>query len=181
MTDTPPKIGQIITGEEQRDAVHIAVAPVTAAYPMEPGEHIGLDDNGRASNHAAKNIGIVDPYLNDDVQQGQRFFMFLYPGTITSLNHLWTHPDFDVKPDAEQIKRRSEDWIIALCSQVGISYDDILEHAENTAANGFVDYYTGGSSMEGEIVPDEFWEHYENVTGKKAPKENRESFFSCSC
>lgn len=37
-----PKLGQLVTGEAYRDAVHVAVAPVEAAEPLHPGDHVRL-------------------------------------------------------------------------------------------------------------------------------------------
>jgi hypothetical protein len=86
-------IGKLITSDAHRDAIHVAVAPVTAAQELQPGQHVGLRGDGRAlaTEHP---IGIVDPFLHERVPEGQRFWLFLYPGTITSLRHVWTHPAF---------------------------------------------------------------------------------------
>ena len=37
------KLGSLIDGPAQRDAIHIAVAPVVAGEPLLPGQHGGLD------------------------------------------------------------------------------------------------------------------------------------------
>lgn len=42
-------------------------------------------------------------------------------------------------------------------------------------------HLVGGTELEGESVPDEFWERYQLATGKSVPEEHRGSFFSCSC
>jgi hypothetical protein len=92
-----PQPGRIIEdGERRRDAIHIALAPVTAAQRLTPGEHVGLIEAGNVElvGPCDDNIGIVDPFLVEDVEPGQRFWLFLYPNTITGLRHVWTHPAF---------------------------------------------------------------------------------------
>jgi hypothetical protein len=100
-----PNLGQLITdGDRRRDAIHIAVAPVTAAEALKPGQHVGFAPAGQTEAvgpvDAHRYIGIVDPFLKDLVHPGQRFWLFLYPNTVTSLRHVWTHPAFVPKVPA---------------------------------------------------------------------------------
>jgi hypothetical protein len=89
------KLGQLIDSPQERDAIHVAVAPVEAAEDLSPGQHIGIRLDGRASSKGTAPIGIVDPFLKAKVPTGKRFWLFLYPYTIQSLRHHWEHPAFD--------------------------------------------------------------------------------------
>lgn len=90
-----PNIGELCRGDARRDAIHFAVAPVEADMDLRPGEHVSVRA-GRASRDGAA-VGIVDPFLQGEVKKGQRFWLFLYPNTVTSLRHVWTHPAFTPK------------------------------------------------------------------------------------
>lgn len=97
-----PKVGQLIEdGERRRDAIHVAIAPVTAYETLMPGEKVGFIQSGDFENvGACQNgadkcaFGIVDPYLTMPVLKGNRFYAFLFPGTVTSLRHVWSCPAF---------------------------------------------------------------------------------------
>lgn len=84
-------LGQIIIGPKERDATHIAVLPVVAAENLKAGVHVGLSRKGEACQ-SAEHVGIVDPFLKTKVLQGDKFWLFMYPNTITGLRHEWSHP-----------------------------------------------------------------------------------------
>lgn len=90
------KIGQFITGPQERDAIHVAVAPVSARSELRPGQHIGFADDGTVSTEAQRLIGIVDPFIFGVIPPKTQFWMFLYPNSITSLRHDWSHSAFPV-------------------------------------------------------------------------------------
>lgn len=51
-------IGQIITTEQSRDAIHIAVAPVVAGMRLQPGSHVMLDGGvAMQTNHRPQRHG----------------------------------------------------------------------------------------------------------------------------
>lgn len=110
MADNVPKVGQLIPETEQafRDAIHVAVIPARALVRMSPGCHVGIHEEYlpevvAESSEARKCIGIVDPFLKEDVEEGQRFWLFMYPNTVTSLRHAWSHSAFKARvPDDRQ-------------------------------------------------------------------------------
>lgn len=106
-------LGKLLTGGEKRDAIHIAIAPVVAGQRLAPGVQVGFLEDSKSGRVGidAEPIGIVDPFLLQSVEKGQRFYLFLFPGTVTSLRHDWTHPAFTEAvhvpdPDSEKWLRK---------------------------------------------------------------------------
>lgn len=183
-------LGKIIEGSPERDAIHVAVAPVTAAERLRPGQHVGLDGQGEAigGELARLPIGVVDPFLEDDVRPGEGFWLFLYPGSTAVLRHEWTHPAFPLVdknvavPKAANVspeKAEAIAWIEDFANSIDTSYRTVMEGAWNYVEGE--EYMIQGGRWEGVYTPDEFWPRYEIVTGEKVPENKRGNFFSCSC
>lgn len=91
-----PEVGKLIEGEAFRDAIHVAVAPVVAGQELRAGDDVRIDKKDRKAIacNIRDRVGVVDPFLTEPVEAGQRFWLFLLPNTVTSLRHAWTHPAF---------------------------------------------------------------------------------------
>lgn len=109
--ETTPKLGELITGEAHRDAIHVAVAPVVASEELTAGQDVGLL-SGDVAGPCERPIGIVDPFIKTSVGKGERFYLFLYPNTVTGMRHEWQHPAFGgpVQADAGDVAE-SEKWL----------------------------------------------------------------------
>jgi hypothetical protein len=176
--ETLQTLGKIIEGPAERDAIHIAVAPVVAGERLYPGQHIGLSNPARGiASSKTTPIGIVDPFLAGPAFPDQQFWLFLYPGSITSLRHEWTHSAFVV---GGIDKEASRIWLEAYAQETSVgsiekligAAKDWIEHEE---------YLCEGGRYEGVYTSDEFWPHFEVYTGIIVPVEKRDNFFTCSC
>lgn len=187
-TDALETLGTIIT-DGGRDAIHLAVEPVEAGESLNAGENLVLiDGKAFASVHHPdkKALGIADPFLRARIQKGEKFWLVVYPRQITSLRHVWTHPDFEeseVKVLSEADK--SWEWIKEFADKIRQHPDSLMDAADNWVSTDDGKYggdYTYDNSESYKDHYDqfpEFWKHYEIVRGK-APL-SKESFFTCSC
>lgn len=171
MADGSTGLGKIITADDAgRDAVHVAIAPVTAGEKLLPGQGIRLSD-GRAKADE-KWDGIVDPFLASPIFEGQRFWMWMRPGSITSLRHAWTHRALDGDPTDPKAAARAR--LEGLAVSLGRTFDSMMDAARDYQRDGrqLVDW-----AFESMRMPDNFWDDYELLTGEKV--EDRDTFFHC--
>lgn len=183
-----------IPADSGKDAIHLAVLPVVAARDLMPGDRIGLV-RGKATTTTSKTTGIVDPFIRSYVKEGDLFWMILDPRTITSLRHVWEHPDFPeeekktveepIIEEMDPVKKAAHDWIDNFAGDLGMSFDELMGAADLwvTTDNGkWGGEYTYDNS---ETYKDhwdkfgEFWEHYQTLTDKTPM--SKDSFFTCSC
>lgn len=170
-----------------RDAVHVAVISAEAAGQLMPGQHVGRAPDSTPDHllvgYASEPIGIVDPFLVNAVQKGQRFWLYLYPRTITSLRHNWTHPAFADAPvntiyAPPSQKITAEQWIKNYAESEGLGYHELMVAADAAVSDGEEYVLIRGHDAHG-TISGEFWTHYELATGRKV--ERRPEYFSCSC
>lgn len=92
-----PGLGGLPPEDAARDAAHVAICPMIAGEDLQPGDHVGFGMENRRDRvwkSRVNAVGVVDPFLTAPVPKGGGFWLLLYPGTVTSLRHAWTHPKF---------------------------------------------------------------------------------------
>ncbi len=189
MSDT--KLGIILDETAERDAIHVACAPLIAAHRLNPGTHVGLLPDGRASADANP-IGIIDPFLEAPVKRGERCWVLLYQQSITGLKHRWSHPSFPETPPpapmppAPPAKSESEVWMRKwAAAHMGYNYYGETEnerHSEDTSYGLAIEagrnLHIGPYEDARDYIDSEWWGHWEALTGEKG---QRGEGFSCSC
>jgi len=182
-TDALDTLGSIIGPEEARDAIHLAVEPVEAGQTLLPGNHVRFNEMGEAvAADLGRGVGIVDPFLTGVVGKGERFWLVVYPRQITSLRHVWEHPDFPAS-DGMGPKAKSERWLRDYCLNGGYdvpSFDTLVRCARDYIETGETEEYLhiGGEDASGSIDP-LMWDHLQNYLGLRA--ERKPEYFSCAC
>lgn len=151
-----------------RDAIHVAVIAVLADRKLMPGQRM---------EH-----GIVDPFLTTPVNAGERFWLVLFPNTITSLRHEWLHPAFPLaaRPDLTGHQKWMRRWA---SEHMGHDYygDDTRLSEDTSYAMAIEAGRTlrlGPYEDAREHIDSEWWGHWEAITGEAG---QRDGYFSCSC
>ena len=191
MTPSGPILGKLIDdfAGANRDAIHIAVAPVHVAEEIEPGSPVGLCGVDRRSVKASpwsKAVGILDPFLQAAARRGQHAWMLLLPNTITSLRHEWTHWAFGRPVQATPEYEESRLWIVAFAHRISETYDSVMAAATRwyNRKESTISPDWGFSAVQISAWP-EFWRHY-FVVANVPPRPEWTSgedfrFYTCPC
>lgn len=174
----PTEVGKLIEDPAQlRDAIHVAVLPVVASVRVHAAQDVGLRDG--AVSLEGPHVGIIDPFLKRPVFPGERCWLFMYPQTITSLRHDWTHPALEPEKPTPT-KAVSEAWLRGYAERFDVTFDVLIAACKDQAEGGF------GHRLPSD-VPDEafdplLWLHYANVSGDEIDEDTRTSSpFWCGC
>lgn len=175
----------LMEGTASRDAIHLAVVPIVATERVYPGQHLTADGKGAGGDL----VGIVDPFLPGPVNPGMTFWLVLYPRTITSLRHAWTHPAFPeiavaVNAEVTSDKSYSEEWMRRWAdANVSADYYGDGDRVSTDAAYQFAieaghSRHIGPYESARDTIDGEWWDHWEAITGERG---GRGEYFSCSC
>lgn len=172
--------------DQHRDAVHIAVMPVVAGEELQPGEKVrikfGTTDVAMSAEYNDDYVGLVDPFLKCqwEVKVGQKFWLWLRPGTITGLRHEWTHPVLDKKQEPVS---ESETWLRQFADKWNFDYNEMLISA--VEVGGYITARGKDLHSAGELDPgdeDLFWQHIQTLTKKELDDKHKQKFcWSCTC
>lgn len=189
------KLGTLPAGNEPRDAVHIAIVPCVAGALLWPGQQITLNEVGEAlpCREFDKPLGVVDPFLDTEntLAKGDHFWLCLYPGTITSLNHVWEHPLFplvavekesSIQGDKEESMAWLKNYVSEHCTywegEPDKGLGEFLRYVEEDRSIFY--YGSDCHSLEDVKEPDELFRHLSIVLGMRIDAEYFEAF-TCSC
>lgn len=211
---TTQSIGKLLGPEvTRRDAIHMAIVPVVSHhYNITPGLHLGFAVEGNSElvtphPYDGKMLGVADPFLTNAPKKGERFWLFLYPQTITSLRHEWTHPAFDAVAAGEREPTRAISlsgvpaaeaatlapalptlheqrvgeahmWMRDYANSLRESEADLLEAADRWVASNGDDYFIK-NKFEGSYLHNSFWANYDRIRGVVVAGYLRTSFLSC--
>lgn len=183
------KLGEIIKGKAERDAVHIAVVPLIAGKDLWKGNvvKLSLTDKETALDgeyNSGEAIGIVDPFLNDyQVPKGAKFWCYLFPNSVTGMRHHWQHPILDKPPVA--LSGDSEKWLREFADRWNFDYDEMIAAGigggsdwRYATARGYDLHGAQGLGEDHDL----FWQHLEAMTGMVFDQAHREGMdWSCTC
>ena len=201
------QLGQKITTDQERDAIHIAVIPLVAAGEFLPGQpfRLAYTDNTKAvpvtTADSTDCIGIIDPFLdeNEYIGEGDRVWGVLFPNTVTGMRHHWEHPAFsetesvietvnndeEEEEESNQLTRQEHwDWIRDFADRWRFDLDELVSNAKSFNAWRYATARGRDLHSAGELEEDHdlFWYHLEGYTGQQFSPEHRGSMgWSCSC
>lgn len=179
--DNAMTIGQLVGHTGVRDAIHCPIISAVAKMNLNVGTPVSILETGEAEQSDLHTcVGIVDPFLRRCVQRGEQFWVWVRPGSISSLTHKWTHkliPDFaEIVPAKEQARVRLQEFAEG---PLHVTLDEMLEAIEACRRDDDNALYDHG--YESLSVYPGFWTDYELYTGKPDPNKAEGYFYFFTC
>lgn len=171
----------------KRDAVHIAITPVTISGFVSPGEKVVWADKSQNTVKKAekeKPIGVIDPFLKYNLYPGSTAYLCLYPNEVTGMTHSWEHPEFEPESKTSEVENMGK--IAAAC---GKTLEAIMDDMDVFTENGTVfdgwDYIRDDSERYKRLTREDWkllWKYWAKINNYTLP-ENFDIYcpYTCSC
>lgn len=182
------QLGQKITSAAERDAVHVALIPLVigkedylhqgSLFRIKYGTHnVALRGHTREDS-----LGVIDPFLDEYLSEGDRCWGVLFPNMVTGMRHHWFHPAFD---NVGVPKNIHESWLRDFACRWNFDWDELMAAATDTdedwryvVARG-TDLHSKGELGEDHSL---FWHHLEAFLDRTFTDEEKDGMgWSCTC
>jgi len=173
-----PSLGRLAQEGGIKDAVHVAIVSCRAGCFLSPGDRVKLNEHREAVNANRKeSLGVVDPFLKEDVDKGSFFWLVMNPNATQAVKHVWDH-EVDFTPPDRDVQENK--WIKEFADDLGVSYQLLMDAARELVDNDKSTKYEGTATKEKieEVLDDfyEFWYEWSEETGYEF-----ENFGSACC
>lgn len=159
------KMGVILDKEGlgTKDAAHVAVICVKAGERLIPGMRVGFTsdfDFETVGVRTKKVIGVVDPFLTQIVEHGQKFWLCLQPGTTNALRHEWDHPALAARESLRVVQKHAK--------MFSVSPEELLTKIRDSTGGPL--FYGNSYDDYPGLDEDALLAAYRDITGEKAPR-----------
>lgn len=172
------KLGEQPNEGQERDAIHVAVAPYKASEMLRPGQRVGIISEGVAGP-CTDVMGIVDPYLTDVVPKGQLFWLCLLPGLVSGMRHHWVVEGISNGLVDGISKEEAKAWLKEQLDPLGVDFDELV-YGDHVQGGYTMSYKNEEAQDHWYEIQDDYWKYREIFIGTKV-EEGMKGGFSCLC
>jgi hypothetical protein len=182
------KLGNSPSRSSTRDAIHVAIIPITVEERCNPGDHVSIQKtknhwtgyeayNPRKNRHPRHTVGIIDPFKSTPVLPNESTWLVLYPDTVTGMKHHWEHPSFE----PQNTESLDVEWMKIQCEELGIEYNDLMAPDHPIKQGEYICTFNNEDAQDHyRTIYNEFWACLERLTNRNYDDTDRGGF-SCSC
>jgi hypothetical protein len=154
-------LGRTPTALGMKDALHVAVVSLRAAYNLSVGSRISLNEHGEAvcNGDEKDTFGIVNPYRKTDVVRGEWFWCMMDFGDIPKVKHVWDHPTVSFEPPTREVELN--ETLNSYAKDLGITYQQLMDITAKVVDSWEAQPYPkDGTKTEEEVDAVEMWDFW---------------------
>jgi hypothetical protein len=161
---TPEELGD-------KDAIHVAIVAVRAAYLIAPGTRCGMNANKECVPDP-NGPGIADPWHKGNIMRGEVFWLLLNQTEVPNVQHVWTHPTVDFSPPSTPV--RLNGTLDNAAQELNCTYEQLMEACQYVIDNNKAAPYNGTNvaalasvmkAIEDNYELSEIWSAWSDETG----------------